>query len=242
MTLNVWRIGRHCTTLPIKCAVSLGVFLVAYVAQEHAWNLDRVLTHSWLYAHTPAPFERLDEWLRHVPSTAVFLVGRAGVALVLATGVHLIGPVARYLRSCRQVARATGDVGLNTAALQRSGIVVLLSLAISITLFCAVDVLIRPAYEDWLPDPIAVERAWIACEPEWIRSRAWLENDTTTCVVLAPIYAIPLAISCIPVFVAPMFLRPHRDANVLCIHCGYNVLGNPMGICPECGKPSRPSD
>lgn len=225
-----------------KYCISFAVFLVACVLQPRVFSLDQFLTHAWLYAHAPAGFEQLDQYLQRAPSFTFFLLGRAGTALILATGVHLIRPVARYWRGCGRAVRATGDVGLRAAALRRCGSVVLCSFAISLTLFCVVDLFIRPAYSAWLPDPIAAQRAWLAHAPDWIRSRAWLENDTTTCVMLAPIYAIPLAIACIPAFVAPLFMRKSRERYSVCLQCGYDLRGTTTAVCSECGRRVDVSD
>ena len=61
-------------------------------------------------------------------------------------------------------------------------------------------------------------------------------------VVAIPLWA-PAALLLISLALA-IARRTHRQRRRLrtglCIQCGYNLTGNESGICPECGRPTRP--
>jgi hypothetical protein len=41
---------------------------------------------------------------------------------------------------------------------------------------------------------------------------------------------------------APLVRRTHRRRTNRCVHCGYSLVGNISGRCPECGLPAACSD
>lgn len=62
-----------------------------------------------------------------------------------------------------------------------------------------------------------------------------------TTIPLLPISLVFLLIF-MGALAAPLLRRKHRRRTNRCVHCGYSLVGNISGRCPECGLPAECSD
>jgi hypothetical protein len=71
------------------------------------------------------------------------------------------------------------------------------------------------------------------------RYELWVVNEVE---VQPTLMAILLCIYPVVALTRDRFFRRRgeiRRAEMLCVHCGYNLTGNVSGVCPECGVSVR---
>ena len=62
-------------------------------------------------------------------------------------------------------------------------------------------------------------------------------SDVGVTVLAIPCWFLPILFSAYPIFAGFRALsRHHNLEHGLCMKCGYNLVGNTSGVCPECGR------
>ena len=80
-------------------------------------------------------------------------------------------------------------------------------------------------------DRAVVEASAARPFPNWDWWNVWMVGSRS---VIVPIYAVFLAVA-VPTLLAWRFWpKPVKPGHC---RCGYNLMGNTSGVCPECGEP-----
>jgi len=212
-------------------------FYVAYAIHSHVrakpWH---AITLQGLYRFAPPWFETCDEVSGRILSNAFFLLSAFGVSLLAAlTPVVLLAAMRNsHWKGGRTHLERAVSRSPHLARVMARAVVALVA---GICAFPLADSTFRSSYPTWIYSHEPTR--WVLrTEPEWVGSRAWLENDIVTCVKLAPVYALPLAVATLTAYIiaSRRRVRP-SDGIPRCARCGYNLSGLTATRCPECGDP-----